>query len=316
VFPRPAGFAEGYVKITGTPGARLPQTIAMQFGSAAFKATGTIPTQMPANGEAILRVKSVEPGSSGNALSGPGSLTQPILNVSASVELFGNKFCGGTDAEDCEAFRTRFLARMAYQPRATDSWIKSKIIEWPCVTRVVERGGECRDCEECNNCGCNDCQGALEFYAIFDGTFDCGLAPQSVIDELNAWLFGTPSGVGEGQVEIGVCGKIFTASPVMVDILVKGLDCFSASQINEIREVIAEIFKRATPSAVMTKRSVEFAIAQVVGAAADFSVEFILPAGSKAKVELNNLVPECDVMPCLSGVSFESTVNGAGFDEC
>jgi uncharacterized phage protein gp47/JayE len=310
VFPRPAGFAQSYVKLTGVAGSLIPNPVVVQFGDLQYKSVGGTPELIPATGEIVIQIKAIEPGVAGNKISGTGVVVNPTTGLSPDALFFGDAACGGTEAEDCEAFRTRFLARMSYQPRATDEWIKAKIMEWPCVTRVTERAGSCNTCDKCNDCGCNDCQGTMEFYVLFDGTFECGLAPQSVIDEINIWLWGTPSGVGKGQVEIGVCGKLYTASPYTVNILVNGLDCVSSSQLQEIRETVNEIFKRLSPSQTVLKRTIEFAIAQVVGSTADFFVDFDLPAGGAEFTACGDLESNCDFMPCVGTITFESSVNG------
>lgn len=309
VFPKPAGFAQAYVRVAGTPNSSIPNPLTFRFGNNQYRAINSSFNTIPASGSFVIQVKAIEPGPAGNVISGVGSLVNAIPEIT-SVEAYGNVACGGTEAETCEEFRTRYLSKMSYQPRATDAWIKEKILEWPCTTRVIAREGSCNTCNNCNNCGCNDCQGALEFYVMFDNTFECGIAPQSVIDEINLWLFGTPTGTGNGQVEIGVCGKLYTATPYAVDVIVNGLDCTTPSIINEIEESVKEIFKRMSPSKTVSRRIVEYAVAQIVGSDESFSVDFIIPDGGADFTACGDLESLCDYMPCVGKIIFESSVNG------
>src|SRR4029077_3218089 len=96
-------------------------------------------------------------------------------------------FCSGAEAETCEEFRKRYLDRLAYQPRATMAWIKQKLLEFPCATRVCVREGSCCRCDpDCVNGGtpCESCGTLMQFYVLFDDTFPCGIPPQHIVEDI------------------------------------------------------------------------------------------------------------------------------------
>lgn len=301
VYPRPASGAQGYVRITGTAGAQLSQAIDMAFGGVNFRTIGNVPSTIDDNGEAVVRVQALVPGDAGNsAPANDGRLITSLADVDRTVIAYGSLFCGGADAEECEAFRTRYLARKQYQPRATLEWIRSKILEWPCVTRVCERSGSC--CEYNDGTGCG---GKLEFYAMFDNSFDCGLAPQCAIDDLNIWLWGERQGYGEGQVDIGLCGQVYTATASPIDIIIDGASCGTSAQRSQIEDVVRDIFSRLCPSQDLRKRPFDLAIAQILGDEIDFNIEFETEAdGASIDPYCGDVEIDCDYMACLGSVTF------------
>jgi uncharacterized phage protein gp47/JayE len=207
VFPRPAGYAQGYAKLTGVPGTAIPASFEVSTSNGIYISVGTVPLKIPDSGEAIVRIRALTPGSAGNAAGTvtTGTLSTPAPGIDSLVTICGGSFCGGTEPENCDQFRKRYLERLAYQPKATMAWIQAKLMEFPCVTRVCVREGACCRCNaECGDCGCKICGNRMEFYVLFTG-FPCGIPPQNVVDDINTWLFGDPQGYGEGQVEIGVC---------------------------------------------------------------------------------------------------------------
>lgn len=308
VYPRAAVSAQGYVRITGTFGAAIPVPLDITLGANVYRAIGTVPSTMPVAGSIIVRVQAILPGAAGNNLpaSKTGILTQAAVGLDREVTSYGSSFCSGADAEACEAFRTRYLARKAYKPRATMAWIKEKILEWPCATRVYERAGNCCS-EDCpGGCSCTECGSALDFYVLFDNTFDCGIPPQCVIDDMNVWLFGETAGRGMGLVEVGVCGRIHQLVPSTVNIIVSGLYCSSPSETEEIRARIEEIFIESQPSVNMSIRPFELAVAQIAGASVDFEVIFSVADGTITLDDCGGLDVPCDVLPCLGSVTFQN----------
>lgn len=301
VYPYPASGAQGYVKITGTAGAQLSTSIDMVFGSVNFRTVGTVPSALDDNGEAVVRVQALVPGAGSNDVSGiTGQLINSLDGVNREVTPYGTRFCGGSKAEECEAFRTRYLARKQYQPRATVEWIKSKIAEWPCVTRVCDRSGSCCTLSDADECG-----GKLEFYALFENSFDCGLAPQCIIDDLNIWLWGERQGYGEGQVDIGLCGEVYTAKAAVIDVVIDGASCGTSAQRDQIKAVIEDIFSRLCPSQELRKRPFDLAIAQILGDEIDFDIEFETEAdGASIDPYCGDVEIDCDYMACLGTVTF------------
>ena len=129
------------------------------------------------------------------------------------------------------------------------AWIKQKILEFPCATRVCVREGACCRCDaECGDCGCKNCGNRMEFYVLFDGVFPCGIPPENVVDDIDDWLFGEHQGYGEGQVEIGVCGEIFVPMPLMVNVIIDIEGCPSSAQKQIIEDQITALFQRICPS--------------------------------------------------------------------
>jgi hypothetical protein len=212
VFPKPAGHAEGYARLTGVVGTAIPATLEIQTAIGIYVSVGTIPLIMPDSSTIVVRIRSLLPGTAGNAGGDitTGTLVTPAPGIDGDVQICGGTFCGGAEAEDCESFRKRYLERLAYQPRATQAWLREKLLEFPCATRVCVREGSCCRCNaQCSECGCINCGNRMEFYVLFDGIFPCGIPTQNVVDDITEWIFGEHQGYGEGQVEIGVCGTIF-----------------------------------------------------------------------------------------------------------
>jgi len=318
VFPRPATHAEGYAKLTGIPGSAVPASFEIQTSQGTYVSVGTVPLSIPSSGEVIVRIRALTPGAEMNAGGSTtvteGTLVTPAPGINTEVTICGGTFCGGADAEDCEAFRKRYLERLAYQPKATMAWIQQKLLEFPCATRVCVREGSCCRCGgDCDDWGCKNCGNMMQFYVLFDDTFPCGIPPQHIVDDITDWLFGDPQGYGMGQVEIGVCGKIFQPIPLPVNVIIDIEGCPSSSQKQVITDQITALFKRICPSKPLTTKQLELIIAQVIGAEINASVRFEIVGYEDQKPPYpRNLVyadhcglePECDVLPCLNEISF------------
>jgi len=316
VYPKPASYAEGYARLTGVVGSTVPSSLEIQTENGTYVSVGTVPLTIPVSGSVIIRIRSLAPGSefnsSGEVLT--GTLVTAAPGIDSEVQICGGSFCGGAEAETCEEFRKRYLERLAYQPRATMAWIKSKLMEFPCVSRVCVREGACCRCNtECSECGCKNCGNRMEFYVLFDDVFPCGIPPQYIVDDITVWLFGEHQGYGEGQVEIGVCGQIFVPIPLPVDVLIDIEGCPSAAQKQVITDQITALFRRICPSMPLRTKQLELIIASVIGAEINASVRFEIvgyqdqtPSYPRELVFLDacGLEPECDVLPCLNEITF------------
>jgi uncharacterized phage protein gp47/JayE len=316
VYPRPATHAEGYAKITGVVGSAVPPSVEIQTTNGTYISVGTVPLTIPDSGEVTVRIRALTPGSDmnagGNVTEGTLITTAPGINT--LVTICGGSFCGGAEAEDCEAFRKRYLERLAYQPRATMAWLQQKLMEYPCVTRVCVREGSCCRCTaECGDCGCKNCGNMMQFYVLFDDIFPCGIPPQNVVDDIQKWLFGEHQGYGEGQVEIGVCGQIYAPIPLPVNVFIDIEGCPTSAQKQVIEDQIIALFKRICPSKDFCAKQLELIIASVIGAEINASVRFEVVGYEEAVPPYpRNLVyvdscciyPECDVLPCLNEITF------------
>jgi hypothetical protein len=308
VYPLPASFAQGFIKVTGIPGAALPAPLEFTVGSLTYvtAAPSQQPNQIGPDGTAVIRVRSLTAGEIGNQALQTGTLNQNLPGVNKPVEVCGASFCNGAPAESCEAFRARYLRRLRYQPRATNVWIRDKLLEWPCATRALQRAGsccKCSDCEPAGECGCRECGGKLEFYVMFDNTFPCGIAPQSVIDEINLWMFGSPQGYGLGQVEVGICGAIVPVRPIPINVFLDISDCVSTSQLKAVDSLIREFFTTIEPSQPLWTRTLDALLVQTLGAQTNFAVRFELVNDSdreNAYVDGCGIEPDCDYLPCLN----------------
>lgn len=302
-YPKPAEFAQGYVRITGNAGALISgQTLRFQFGSQIYETISVTPDAMPDSGEFTLRVAAINPGVDGNVAITNGTLITPVAGVSSQATVFGGTFCGGAEAEECEQFRSRYLARLQYQPRFTTEWLRQEALKWPCVTDVVDLGPNCCEIDTEGNAVCPN---RIEFYALFRNTFECGLAPQCVVDEMTDWLFGADQGKGLGQAEFGICGRIRTATAVYLNISIDGLSCATPSQVQAARERIEDFVSRLPPATNLTVEQIRFIILQIVGP------EFYFDANITSAVEdqpgllfspCGDAVIDCDYKACLNSI--------------
>ena len=186
VYPLPAQPAQGYLKLTGAADAPLPTPLEFTVGTRQFITAydESQPTSLDSGGRAVIRVRAVTPGEAGNIVEETGTLDTVVANVDTVVEVCGGTFCNGSDAESCEVFRQRYLQRIQYRPRATIQWIQDKLLEWPCATRAILRAGSCclcdcatEGCDGCQDCGGVECKTRMNFYLMFDDSFDYGLPP-------------------------------------------------------------------------------------------------------------------------------------------
>jgi baseplate J-like protein len=307
VFPKPATNAQGYAKLTGTPGSPVPSSLEISTSIGVFVSVGTVPLSIPSTGYVTVRIQALTPGPEMNSDGSvtTGTMTTPAPGIDADVAICGGQFCGGADAETCDQFRKRFLDRLSYQPRATQAWIKQKLLEFPCATRVCVREGTC--CK-CGGNGCAECGTRLEFYVMFDGVFPCGIPPLNVINDITTWMFGANQGYGEGQVEIGVCGSIYQPIPIWLDVLIDIAACPSQSQKQQISDLVQQLFLRLCPSLPLRVKQIELIVANILGTDVNSSASFSL-IGTYDTTQVfitacGDLEPECDYIPCLRNIVF------------
>jgi hypothetical protein len=319
VFPYPASHAEGYAKLSGLEGSAVPLSLEIQTDNGTYTSVGTVPLTMPPEGEIIIRVRALTPGPDFNADGEvtTGTLTTPAPGINDEVLICGGQFCGGRLAEACEDFRQRYLTRLQYQPRATQAWIKQKLLEFPCATRVCIREGSCcrctPECTECADCGCKNCGTKLEYYVLFDGVFPCGIPPANIVEDINTWMFGEHQGYGEGQVEVGVCGRVVQPKPLMVNIRIDIEGCPSSTQKQLIEDQVRDLFLRVCPSLPLRVRQVELIISSVIGSEINVQATFevVLPEGVTLREQTyqsacGDLEPECDYLPCINQITFSN----------
>lgn len=302
-YPRPASFAQGYVKLTGTAGTALTQGLQFRFSNQTFEPASIVPEAMPDSGELVLRVASTDAGEAGNINETSGVLLTQIPGIATNVSSFGGTFCGGAESEDCEQFRSRYLERLAYRPRLSLEWFKEKVKEWPCVTDVFDLGPNC--CET-NLVGDVLCPNKIEFYVLFRNTFDCGLAPQCVVDEITDWLFGEQQGLGLGEAEFGICGSVRTATAVQLNITLNGLSCATPSQGRIVQDRIRDYINRLAPATTLKADALRFIGLQVLGAEAEFDA-VITPAFENQEGvffdHCGDAVIDCDYKACVASIT-------------
>jgi hypothetical protein len=310
VYPYPAKYAQGYVTITGVEGAALPDSLEFSINGQQYVSSGLLPDELPSASFTFL-VRALIAGPASNIAAGAdvtGSLDTIVPDIDNEVTLAGGRLCGGAEAESCEAFRTRYIGRRKIKPLARLETLMNKVLdEWPCVTRVCYRGGAC--CEiETEGCGSGNCSNEIKFYALFDDTFECGLAPTCVVDQITAWLFGVNQGIGEGEAPIGVCGTVYTATPATINVNMLGLACLTVLQQQEITDGIKDLFKTLCPSEILYISAVESIARSVVGYGEPVDVVFTSDSENVTFTECGDVEPECDVMPCLGTIVFSGEV--------
>lgn len=307
VYPRAAASAQGYIKVTGAVGTVVPQTISFTFGDKEYTPSGTVPSQIPASGHVVIRTQAVLPGPASNLpATQTGTLVGGIPGLDTEVSVYGGRFCGGAIAEACEPFRSRYLDRLAMKTNYGVDWIKERILEWPCVTSVCERAGNCCEATIDAQGVKSVCNTEIQLYALFDGTFDCGLPPECVTDEITDAIFGTPQGQGKGLAEWGMYGKVYSARPAYIKVLIAGLDCNTPTQSAEILSRVTDFTSRVCPSETLSNADTALVVAQVLGKSSGFSVIFQKVNPDDPNVEINfcgDAVPLCDYKVCVTEVS-------------
>jgi hypothetical protein len=294
VFPSPGSYATGYVQITAsTPGAALADDLSVVIrGAGSYQASpyAAGSQTVGADGTVVVLLRATALGSAGNnAANGTtGTILQALAGVNATVNVLPGGFQDGRDAETPDQFRARYLARKAYQPLGNWAWLVKMLQGWPTVTRLCRR----------TSGACNT--GRVEAYAMFDNTFPNGLAPASVNNELGAWLFGSPNGMGLGQAAIGVFGKIFTATASPVNVTISGLGCLTSAQLTRLNGAIAVLFQTLCPEQTLCKRLIEALIVTIAGASC-LPVVTISATNAGATISsVGDAVPGADILLTLN----------------
>jgi hypothetical protein len=314
-YPDPAKFASGYIQLTGTPNAALPSSIEGVIAGQQYVNAGPMPGNLGSQGSAVVRMQALVPGAGGNTTSGAttGQLATTIPNVNQTFGVYGGQFCGGSEAEDCETFRQRYLDRMKYKPFLGLDTIKQTLLDWPCVTRVCERAGVCCEPGDVPDyAGGIDCQRPIRLYALFEGTFPCGAAPANTISEIQTWLFGDVQGVGQGLAPWGITGKVYPFTVSYVNIAIDGLACVPAGTTNIIQTRIKEFVARNCPSEILYVKDIETIVAQIMQSTNNFSVRIDKADPNDPNVSIDicgDAVPTCDVRLCLNNITFPNPVS-------
>lgn len=336
VFPRAAKPAKGYVKLTGDPGTSLPSTLTFDINGTAYTGTPTV-TAIGTDGVAVVEICALVPGDGGN-VSQVDTITMTTALAGVDVELCGELACGGCDEESVSDLRQRYLQRIQHQPRALSSWLLSKALEWPCATRAMPRAGSCCSCscnsrgalgsssdDGCEKCGCVECGGTTDLYVMFDDSFPNGIAPRSVLDDVQDWLFGSPQGYGLGCVEIGVCGRVVSVTPVEFDMLVTVDGCPTPAELELASALVSEFMTTVEPSrpvqtdalvtslsrvlprlnfnAIVTLCDPAVGYGNTIGPQTETSQVYVTPCGFE---------PDCDHMMVLKNLNIVSQVQSVG----
>jgi hypothetical protein len=313
IYPKPASFASGYVRMTGTPNAALSQNMQFQFGGITYLTINTVPVTLGATGAVVVQVRALEPGpAANNPGTTRGTLTTVLPGVSTTVNMYGSSFCGGAIAEECEQFRFRYLERMRYKPNIGLDQVLQKAMEWPCVTRVCERGGVCCDTGVQEYQGGVDCNKPINLYVLMEDTFTCGLPPQNVVDNISEWLFGIVQGIGSGQAPWGMYGKVYYARAAKADIVIDGLACATPGAANEIRNRITEFVARNCPSEPILLSDINVIIAQVLSNTTNYTVLLKPLDSGSALNQCGDLEPKCDYRICLNSIEFTNPTGSTG----
>jgi uncharacterized phage protein gp47/JayE len=232
IFLQGAERSRGIVIITGVAGAAIPANIRfVDDASQEYKldpSYTTNPTVLDADGSAALFIAASGGGSRYNQAPGTVltvSTTIPDINISATVTTAG--LIGGADDETCDQLRVRVLDSEKQGALSTNvDWFLSKSKSWPGVTRI------CTD--ECEQC----CEETIVMYPFFDGAYENGIPPSSVIDSMNTWMFGPARTHGEGLAPIGISGSYKVALPTGLKVTVR---CVAGCSPNTEETVAAAV---------------------------------------------------------------------------
>ncbi len=301
IYPRPAAHAQGFVTITGRSDTAIPRDLqfAVDDNVYAIDNTTIYPAVMPGAGEVTVRVTAETPGESGNIIAGTrtGTITNPPAGLDTTITIAGGNFCGGSKAEDCEAFRQRYLERMKFKPRFDLARIEQDLLEYPCATRVCRR--TCTCCPEI---------GLLEYYVFFDNTFDHGVPPPEIADDISNWYFGTPVGAGRGRAEWGIVGGIFVPSVEVMDINLRGVPCLADNPSEVLRQRLAGVFDNFCPGDPICPSAFISVATQLLGetAGCNMSVDMVLRSDPDGLALCDYYEPGCDVALVAGNVTIES----------
>lgn len=309
LIPYGATFTQGYVTVAGgPPNDPIPNDLQIQIGSNTYnisQATDANPTNLDASGDATLLFQSLVPGAAVNSATNTAinqlgtvtSVSATIVNVPngwPSTITPNGLFCGGKDAELCEDFRARVILRKKTPQNATLAWLTEKALEYPCVTRVMQR--------TCATC-CAD--GQLQLYAFMDDSFQYGIAPATALVGLSTNIFGNPQGFGLGKAPIGVFGNFFPVTAGTVNIDFFNMGCVTPSQFKLIQTLIAQLFATLTPGQKLCSKWIDAIVVSVNPNCCNYTIQASTTDARFGAVDcFGDFVPECDILPVLGSVTY------------
>jgi hypothetical protein len=309
--PYGATFCQGYVTVTGgPPNDPIPNDLQIQVGSNTLnisQATNANPTNLDGSGDATLLFQSLVPGASVNAsinlaitqLGTVTSVSATILNIPngwPSNVTPNGQFCGGADAELCEAFRTRVIARKKTPQNATLEKIVEYALSYPCVTRVYQR--------TCGPC-CAD--GQLQLYAFMDNSFEYGIPPSSALAGLATFIFGSPQGYGLGKAPVGIFGNFFVVNPVTLNINFFNMGCVTPSQFALIQKLIGQLFATLTPGQTVCGKWIDAIVISVNPNCCNYTIQVTPSVTGLGAVDcFGDFVPHCDILPVIGTIEYSA----------
>ena len=286
--------SRGFVTVTGTPDIAIPNNVVFMAGSKEYELDPTFdnPIVIGSSGESVVKVVSVNPGSEYNIAVG----TQMVIGTSIlgidSNALATSEIMGGTEAEDCEAMRSRILdMRKRGVVSVNEKWFEAETYKYPGVTKV------CID-----RCNCCD-SGWVVIYPFFGNTFKpYGVPPSNILEDMTKWMFGVKNGAGEGKAPIGVKGYYSCATPTFVNITVHGIASLSEALKLSIRTALdAWYLKNSCPGAELCKKDIEDVIKPYLAGTCYTSVTYSLD-GLAATQDAANVYFECGYFPVAGTV--------------
>lgn len=225
----------GCVTLTGNAGAAIPSAIefiSITGNEYGLDTSASNPAFIGVDGTATVCLIALSPNSESNIVAGELDTVESYPDIDGSAVITQDGFNGGNDEESCEALRARYKERRQKALICGNiEWYIDIIRAYPGVTNVCVASCECSDCGGC-------CQsGYLRFYPFFDG-YPNGIPPQSVLDDLNAYVFGAVAGDCSGVAPCGAAGEFLAASPL--DIAVS-FDCACDVAPAELESIVQAI---------------------------------------------------------------------------
>ena len=244
----PATKSRGCVTITGAAGAAIPSEISLTGGNGVTYVldNSANPAIIGADGTATICLESVEPGVDANIDFGTLDTDESYPNIDPDAEIIDG-INGGSDVEDCESIRQRLQEkRRGLNACGTEQWYIDQILSFPGVNRVCLESCECSSCGGC-------CQsGYLTAYPLFDG-FANGIPPQSLVDQLQSFIFGGATdaggGNGSGVAPLGAQGQFLIASPLLTTVVIECVDDPTPAQVDAITAAITDWYATLCVSA-------------------------------------------------------------------
>lgn len=287
----------GYAILSGTADAAIPSgAIWVDASSNQYQldlSTATNPTALDATGAASVRISSVLGGAAYNLAGGAAlTLSSVTTGINQAATLSTAGLTGGTDDENCDAFRARLIAMRQNGVISTNqAWYKEKTLEWPGVTRV------CFD--DCTNAPGRNW---ITIYPFFDGVYPSGIPPQAVLDEMSAWMFGAIPGQGDGIAPVGASGNYAIAGTSQLTVTISGLALSLAAQNLIAANIKQTLFESVCVGGTICKSLITNAISAVTGASCYSAITYILDAN--ATQDGVNIYLSCGHAPILNPLNW------------